>query len=393
MAASVRKPPGRNRKSFVRTLVPPSERLASSIIVALLAGIGITIFIKGRHYDPSRFMLRPEALASTASSIEGKSGTVADQSDGRPVKSAAVDTMSESGEEVEDYEAAGMAHTAAVSGAAPAQTREPLELELEGVAPMGLTEFYGPDNLFEKIDGRAPAYLGFNFQELRCRSFSVPGEDGSYVDVFEYRFDTPINAFGMFALERDPQGTPLDFAPDGYAGEMGFFFRQGVYYVQIIASDQNAKTLVAARAIAESRAKALPADDTGLAARRRLPPQGLDPASVAFVAENALGQSFLKDVFQANYDFGGKKLSFFLMVAPPAEAVAAWQSYRDFATKIGGRVTVLPEVTGAKLFQAETFGSWSVIYQRDGEIGGVVEADDGETARQFVEQQLRGTAP
>jgi hypothetical protein len=31
-----------------------------------------------------------------------------------------------------------------------------------------------------------------------------------------------------------------------------------------------------------------------------------------------------------------------------------------------------------------------VIYQRDGEIGGVVDADDEDQARQFVEKYLEG---
>jgi hypothetical protein len=255
---------------------------------------------------------------------------------------------------------------------------------------MSDTEFYNADNLFEKIDGRAPAYLNFNFQKLRCRSFSITGTSGSFVDVYEYRFDTPVNAFGMFALERDPKGGPLAFAPDGYASGMGFFFRQGPRYIQVMASDQNAKTLGLAKAIAEDRAKNLPDDDSGLDARRRLPVTGLDPASVQFVQENAQGQAFLKNVFQANYDFAGKKLPFFLMVATPADAAAAWKSYLDFAGQFGGKVTALPDVNGAKIFAAQNFGSFKVIYQRDGEIGGVVDAADGDQARQFVEKYLEG---
>ena len=196
------------------------------------------------------------------------------------------------------------------------------------------------------------------------------------MDVYEYRFDTPINAFGMFALERDPKGTPLAFAPDGYISGMGFFFRQGPRYIQVLASDQKAKTLELAKAIAEDRAKNLPADNTGLDARRRLPADGLEPTSVQFVQENAQGQEFLKNVFQAKYDFDGKKLPFFLMVTTPAEAAAAWKSYQDFAGKFGGMVTALPDVAGAKVFEAQNFGTWKVIYQRDGEIGGVVDADD-----------------
>jgi hypothetical protein len=375
-------PPTGNRKTFRRTRVSAVERTAGLALVVLLVGIGIAIFIKGRRYDPNRFMLRTSALQSTVAEVKGKSGTAggADADSGMSRSAARAPAGGEGEGEP------GEGHGAS----APAAKGVPLDIKLDGLKPMGDTEFYNADNLFEKIDGRAPAYLGFNFQNLRCRSFSVAGAGGSFVDVYEYRFDTPVNAFGMFALERDPQGGPLDFAPDGYASGMGFFFRQGACYVQVLASDQKARTLELAKSIAADRAGTLTADNAGLDARRRLPVTGLDPASVQFVQENAQGQAFLKNVFQASYDFAGKKLPFFLMVAPAPDAAAAWKSYLDFAGRFGGTVTALPDVSGAKVFAAKNFGSWKVIYQRDGEIGGVVDAEDGEAARQFVEKYLEG---
>jgi hypothetical protein len=387
-APAAAKPPTGNRKTFRRTKVSSLERVASLIIVVLIVVIGVAIWFKGKHYNPDRFALNINALKATAAAVEGKSGTArgADISPGETKAVAKTQAVGEG-------EAAGEPAEGAAAAPAPAAKSEPLEIKLDGLKPMGDTEFYNADNLFEKIDGRAPAYLNFNFQQLRCRSFSITGASGSFVDVYEYRFDTPINAFGMFSLERDPKGEPLAFAPDGYASGMGFFFRQGPRYIQVMASDQNAKTLELAKAIAEDRAKNLPAADTGLDARRRLPITGLDPASVQFVQENAQGQAFLKNVFQASYDFAGKKLPFFLMVATPADAAAAWKSYQDFAGQFGGKVTVLPDVNGAKIFAAQNFGTWKVIYQRDGEIGGVVDADNEDQARQFVEKYLEGKLP
>ena len=384
-APAAAKPPTGNRKTFRRTKVSSVERVVSLITVVLLVVIGVAIWFKGKHYNPDRFALNPDALKSTAAAVEGKSGTArgADVSPGETKAAVKPQADGEGEATVEPTEGAAAAP-------APAAKGEPLEIKLDGLKPMSDTEFYNADNLFEKIDGRAPAYLNFNFQKLRCRSFSITGTYGSFVDVYEYRFDTPVNAFGMFALERDPKGGPLDFAPDGYASGMGFFFRQGPRYIQVMASDQNAKTLGLAKAIAEDRAKNLPDDSSGLDARRRLPVTGLDPASVQFVQENAQGQAFLKNVFQANYDFAGKKLPFFLMVATPADAAAAWKSYLDFAGQFGGKVTALPDVNGAKIFAAQNFGSFKVIYQRDGEIGGVVDAADGDQARQFVEKYLEG---
>jgi len=384
MAAPAAPPPTGNRKTFRRTKVSGAERTASLMTVGLLVVIGAAIWWKGRHFDPNRFALRTDALKSTAVEIKGKDGTVvASPGAGEtrvPVAPAPAAVTGE-GESSEGTSA---------STPAPAAKGEPLELKLDGLKPMGDTEFYNADNLFEKIDGRAPAYLNFNVQGLRCRSFTVTGSAGSFVDVYEYRFDTPVNAFGMFSMERDPKGGPLAFAPDGYVSGMGFFFRQGPRYIQVMASDQNPKTLELAKTIAIDRAKNLPADDTGLDARRRLPVTGLDVASVQFVQENAQGQAFLKNVFQASYDFAGKKLPFFVMVTTPTDAAAAWKAYLDFAGQFGGKVTAMPDVSGAKVFAAQNFGSWKVIYQRDGEIGGVVDADDGDQARQFVEKYLEG---
>lgn len=386
-ATAENKTPPRHRSQFVRTEIPRPERVASVLCVLLLAGIGTAILIKGRHYDPDRYALRTDALKSTAENVEGKTGTIRGEAAAARgvVQTATSAAAAKPAAEAESYEAA-----AVPAAGKPAPKGEPLVMTVAGIKPMGDTEFYSADTLYEKIDGRAPAYLGFNFQNLRTRSFEVLGGGGSFVDVYEFHFDTPINAFGMFALERDPKGAALDFAPDGYAGELGYYFRQGACYVQIIASDTKEKTIALAKAVAQDRAKHLPADNAGLDARRRLPAAGLDPASVQFVSENALGQEFLKNVFQATYAFSGKKLPFFVMAAPPDAAAAAWQSFFEFSGKFGGKVTPLPDVNGAKVFQAESFGTFKVIYQKDGAIGGVFDADDGGAAREFVEQYLTG---
>ena len=389
-ANTPKRPAARNRNAFVRTQVPIIERFISILIVCLLAGIGIAIWQKGKHFDPNLYSLRTEALKSTAATVEGKSGTlrahaqageeIADKPTASPSVISVPSVPSPAGEAAS--EEGGTAP-------APAPKGDPMEIALAGIKPMGPTEFYSPDTLYEKIDGRAPAYLGFNFQQLRCRSFGIDGTKGSYVDVYEYRMDTPVNAFGIFSQERDANGKPVDFAPDGYSGEMGFFFRQGACYVQVIASDQTPKTMDLAKAIAENRAKAIPADNAGLDARRRLPNVGLIPESVSFVQDNAQGQAFLKNVFQAGYNFEGGKTSFFLMVSDPATTAQAYKSYLAFCGRFG-KATELPASGGAKIFQAESFGSVKVIYQREGEIGGVFDAKDAGKARQFVEDYLQG---
>ncbi|MDR3377439.1 MAG: hypothetical protein P4M10_02035, partial [Verrucomicrobiae bacterium] len=140
---------------------------------------------------------------------------------------------------------------------------------------------------------------------------------------------------------------------------------------------------------AQDRAKAIPVDDAGLAGRRKLPADGLLADSISFVPENAQGQAALKDVFQAHYKFNGAELPFFVMVSTPDDAAKAWQSFQDFCTRFG-KAENLPDLNGGKLFRAQLFGKWKVIYQRAGEVGGTFDAADADQARAFVEKYLRG---
>jgi hypothetical protein len=384
---------GGGRKQFVRTRVPAVETISAAIILLLLLTIGIAIYQKGKHFDPNRYAVRADALKTTATAVAGKSGTVrvtettpaiAPQSPAEAATTAEPNPPATS-------EAAAAEGGAEGAGTAPqpAGKGEPLEISLTGTKPMGDTEFYNADNLYEKIDGRAPAYQSFNVVGLRCRSFSVTAAPGSYVDVYEYRFDTPVDAFGMFSQERDPKGQPLDIVADGYAAEMGCFFRQGAVYVQIIASDTKPETLAKAKSIGDIRAKDLPVDDKGLAGRKKLPADGMMADSVAYVPENAQGQSALKEVFQAKYKFDGAEIPFFVMVATADEAAKAWQSFQDFCGKFG-TIETLPEVNGGNIFRAQVFGKWKVVYQRAGELGGAFDAADGDAARAFIEKYLRG---
>ena len=386
--ASEKKSGTGNRREFIRLKIPLAERIASVVIIALLAGIGIFIAIKGKHFDPNLYNVRTEALRSTAAAVVGKDATARSMTESKPVSAEAPKTVAEKSAGGEESSSeGGMDHSAAAPK--PALKNEPLEISLPGIKPMSPTEFYTADNLFEKIDGRAPAYQSFNVQQMRCRSFTVIAATGSYVDVYEFRFDSPVNAFGMFALERDPKGKPLSIAADGYSGEMGYFYRQGAVYVQIIASDVKPETLAVAKAIAENRAKELPADDSGLAGRRKLPAEGMLADSVAFIPDNAQGQSALKEVFQAKYKFDGAELPFFIMVATPDVAATAWKSFQDFCGKYG-TAEVLSDVGGGKLFRAQVFGKWKVVYQRDGELGGAFDAEDAAKAQAFIEKYLRG---
>lgn len=372
------------KKKFKRSRVPMAERLVSGVLLLGLAGIAVAIAVKGRHYDPHRFALDPAALAATRSAQSSPAPAAAE---GAPAEghSQPAPGMGEGGGET----GSGAASAPAVDGAAApaaASAGDEMPPPAAGLTPQGPTETYDPDSLYKKIDGQAEGYLSFQFKRLRCRSFTLAG--GGYLDVYEYDMGEPINAYGIYALERDVKAPQVDFASDGYRSEQGFFLRQGKFYVQVIASDQKPAVLAAAGLAARGVAQRLPVDDAGLEGRKLLPSEGMDAKSLNFTLSDGFGIAGLNNAFQADYAYEGKKLTFFVARQPsPAAAEKAFAEARKVALQFG-KVTDEKPVNGAKVFSAESFGQWKVLYLRGDQVGGVVDTDQPELARKYVAARL-----
>ena len=164
-----------NRREFYRTKIGPTEKVIGGVILLLLVGIGFGIARKGHNYDQTRYTGDIEAMEFTRNAVEGKAATLRNESDLRASESLV------SGD-----------------GRADRSFQEILPLG-DGLLPMGETEVYSVDTLYEKINGRAPAYFEYNFQELtqplvltrKCRG-RIPGylpvQDGFAFECFRYFF-------------------------------------------------------------------------------------------------------------------------------------------------------------------------------------------------------------
>ncbi|NDV63467.1 hypothetical protein G0Q06_13460 [Puniceicoccales bacterium CK1056] len=355
------------RKPFHRTDIHLKEKTIGGIILVLLAGIAVGIVMKGSRFDPATYTGDAGALESTRQAVEGKAATLRNETDLR----------------------SNEAFVAQSSGSATAPAKV-LPSFVESLVPMGTTEHYTEATLYEKINGRAPAYFEYNFQELTARSFSLEGSAGEFVDVFLFRMASPLNAFGIFSAERDPSGIPLEFAGDGYLSGMGFFLRHGPVYVQLLASSDDPTVLAAAESFARQLVISLPNDDSGMEGRLALPASGQLPGTLTYINENAYGQEVLNAVFEARYNIDGTELSSFAQQsADSSTALSNWESLREFYSKYGTLDEEFKEA-GTSVFIGEVFGEWSVIYTRDQLVSGVINAPDRELALGFVMAQLAG---
>ncbi|MDR1259457.1 MAG: hypothetical protein LBK65_09320 [Tannerellaceae bacterium] len=204
----------------------------------------------------------------------------------------------------------------------PAQT--PAELKswlpaVEGWAVAGETEVFNPDNLFDRINGAAPLFLENNFREMTSVDYRR-GDD--YITIQAYRHATPEDAFGMYASERS---TELTFLPGigGEAqgdGESLFFFAGSIYVKMSSHSDTNVKEILPA--IARGLASKIDSGAGYPAILKVFPAKDKKPYSETYITSSYIGHEFLKSVYTATYESGGRTFQLFVVDAGSGEKAA-----------------------------------------------------------------------
>lgn len=173
---------------------------------------------------------------------------------------------------------------------------------------------YGPDNLYEYINGAADGFLDCDFHELVTQVYEAAGSKSLTVEI--YRHADPDTAYGMYSQERPAVGRFLAIGAEGYHEPGILNFVKGACYVKLSAfglGDQDREPLErCGRAIAEKI--------TGPAGLPLLlqafPKEGQVAGSQRYLRRNILGYSFLESAFTATYLRNGKPVSLWLF-APP----------------------------------------------------------------------------
>jgi len=238
--------------------------------------------------------------------------------------------------------------------------------------PQGIRRF-GPDNLYEKIDGRAALYLSYGFVELLFATYAA-GE--TTLDVYVYNMAEPANAFGIYKAEESPSAESIELGRAGYASESGVFFWKGNYYVNVLVSEPADEAQQAAMKLAAAIADRLSDSGEPLWAERLLPQADRVPGSFEYYRRDAFGLDFLRDVYAAEYERNGKRFTLFVMkAASQAAAEQAFQEYRKFAAKYG-KILSSPEAGAAGMLVVDSAGAYDLVFVEGNLVAGATAAED-----------------
>lgn len=110
---------------------------------------------------------------------------------------------------------------------------------------------YTRENLYAKINGRAPAYIDAGFVALRFGVYTSDADARRTIDVYWYDMARPENAETMFRTEAAPGAEAVAVGDEAYVTGGAVFFRQGGAYVQVVPTVFGDSDALTARSIAE----------------------------------------------------------------------------------------------------------------------------------------------
>jgi hypothetical protein len=246
----------------------------------------------------------------------------------------------------------------------------------QGMVPLSPPEIFGPDNLSNKINGKAELYLSAGFLRLLCQRLAETGDPNSWMEVFVYDMGTIRRAFAVYSIQRRLDAENVDVTQFAYRTENALFFAHGRYYVELIAAVTTEKMAEEMRSFANDFIRKTGFHAEGIEELALFPREGLDEDGITLLISDAFGFDRFDNVFTANYALEDTELTAFLSVRKDlSEASELLAAYHTFLIANGG-VDVKPgmEIPGAKL--VKILDTFELIFGHGRILAGVHAAED-----------------
>lgn len=358
MAKSQAQPLSFLKKKFVRrysrkkSLISTREKVLGIAVLICLAAIAIIIFQVGRKGDSQMAFVRATGMVRDVS------------------RAGAMIPIS-------------LEHSPSTSETAASEPDAGVDLAAIPVSEgwtAGEVESFDADTLYEKINGRAEAYISFGFESLEFISVSKNGDDAEYVDLYLFNHGSRLNAFGIYASERPPTPESFQIGREGYASGNSLFFWKGNYYAQVIPSSDSPDASAVAEEIARSVEKMIDDDGAPLDGIEYLPPDQV-PLTLQYLPTNALSQDFLDNTFTAMYKVGPdqKARVFVSKRASEEDAQSVLAKYKEYLTKYASPLDL--KLDGVESAAGDLAGTKELVFIQGPFFAGVTEAPSVEAAQ------------
>ena len=192
---------------------------------------------------------------------------------------------------------------------------------------------YGPDNLWEYINGSADKFISYDFVQAAVQDFKDGQGNELKVEIYQHADDKL--AYGIFSQFSRLRETSRDIGHLTFSGGYSLHFWKGDFYVKISVFEENEQMKKAMRSFAAALAGRIKEMGSRPECVRYLPEEGLDDKSVSYVASGVLGSGSLPPAVTADYTFGEKKGVLYLFSFDTARQGKAM--FKEFSGEITGK--------------------------------------------------------
>jgi hypothetical protein len=246
-------------------------------------------------------------------------------------------------------------------------------------------EVYTADNLYEKINGKAPLYIESGFVKLFTRRFINKEDENLWMELFIFDMADIKNAYSVYSVQRRPD---VEFLPDmqfGYRTGDAPYFVHGRYYVEFIASSKSDELFKAIMETVQKIRTNLAVDTADkIPELSFFPQENLVAGSPKLYLESAFGFEGFRDIFTAQYKFGDETITaFFSRKDAAAEATKAFESYHKFLIENGAEVksAISKNLEGKVL---DFYGTTEIVFATGPFVAGIHEAENQQSAEKLA---------
>ena len=245
------------------------------------------------------------------------------------------------------------------------------------LVPSGPVEFFSPENLSDKIDGKAELYLSSGMKKLTTQRFRLKDPSDAWMEVFQYDMGKSRNGFAVYSEQMRDDGVRLNLTPFSYRTENGHYFLNGHMYVEIIGSGSTQEEMAARATLAQAIVGENPGSSEIFDELLLFPEPYLNKASISLISTDAFGFEGLDNVFTASYEVDHIGATVFLSRREsPSKAAELASAYYTFLLENGGKAVESKAFNGENARLVEILDAFELIVSKGLIFGGVREAPD-----------------
>jgi len=275
-----------------------------------------------------------------------------------------------------------------ICGTQPQQINPAIDTRIltpAGFDAVSETEIYNADNLYEKIDGKAPLYTESGFEKLYTRRFASPVDPNLAMELYLFDMGNIRNAFSVYSLQRRPDAEILPAFDFAYRTANALYLVHGRCYAEIIGFSESTGLSKAILEVAQNIQKNLVTDKNAqIPELAFFPQENLIAGSIKFYLASAFGFDGLTNTFTAAYKIDDQTITaFFSKRSSKQDAETIAESYYNFLIANGGAA----ETAADKNFTGkivELSGAAEIIFTTGSFVGGIYDAENRQTAEKLA---------